>query len=217
MPTFGALANETILQIIMETSADDITALASCCKHLHLLAQKRLNYLREKSAEFGEITVGWDMGPTSAIHPSKHLQDILDDNDCRFYTRSVIVGSLAYGDPEDDDGTDEGMSRAREKAALTNHIKTQYGDQITALVTKVYTAVLPHAAKTGLNSWLEQVKWGEEAAVVILLLALYPNLKTLYIYEPGQDWWKEVESAELPFEKLFNLWSPQLCNLPQTY
>ena len=203
MSIFAELPNEILLQIIKETSADDIAALASCCKHLHFLAQGRLDYHRKKRAEAEDIVVGWDMGRTSAIHPSKHLQDILEDNDCRFYTKGMIVGSLAYGDPYDDEKTDEGRSLAREKAALIDHIETKYGDEVTALVTKVYTALLPYAAKTGLNSWIEQVKWGEPAAVVILLLALYPNLKILFIYEPGQDWWKEVEYAEVPYGNLF--------------
>lgn len=57
MAVFGGLANETLLQIIMETSADDIAALASCCKHLHSLAQDRLAFHREKRAEADDVVV----------------------------------------------------------------------------------------------------------------------------------------------------------------
>lgn len=203
MPIFGGLANETLLQIIKETSADDIAALASCCKQLHFLAQERLAFHRQKRAEADDIIVGWDMWETSAIHPSKHLQDILEDDDSRFYTKVMKIGSLAYGDPVDDVQGDEGTSHVRDKDDLLENIEVQYKNQITTLVTKVYSTLLPYAAKTRLNKWIDEVIDGEPAAVVILLLALYPNLELLYVYEPGQDWWKEEDLAELPWGNIF--------------
>ncbi len=199
MPFFGGLANETILQIINETSAGDISSLASCCKHLNFLAQGRLAFHRQKREEAEEIVVGYDFLETSAIHPSQHLQDILEDDDCRFYTRVMKIGSLAYGDPDDDEPGDVGASHIRNKNALVDNIEAQYGDEITALVTKVYTALLPYAAKTSLENWIEEVIYGEPVAVIILLLALHPNLEVLHIHEPGQDWWREA-----PWGNLFN-------------
>ena len=199
MTVFGGLANEVLLQIIKLTSAGDIASLASCCKHLNFLAQERLAFHRQKRAEAEDIVVGWDMWETSAIHPSKHLQDILEDDDCRFYTRVMKVGSLEYGDPVDDERGDVGISHQRNKDALIDNIESQYGPEITTLVTKVYTALLPYkayAAKTDLSKWIKAVKDGEPAAVVILLLALHPNLEILDIHEPGQDWWKESDFAE---------------------
>ncbi len=204
MPFFGGLANETILQIINATSAGDISSLASCCKHFNFLAQGRLAFHRQKRAEAEEILVGYDLWETSAIHPLKHVQDILEDDDCRFYTRVMKIGSLAYGDPDDDEPGDEGASHIRNKNALVDNIEAQYGDEITTLVTKVYTALLPYAAETSLEKWIEEVLYGEPAAVVILLLALHPNLEILHIHEPGQDWWREIDGAELPWGNLFN-------------
>ena len=208
MAVFGVLANETLIQIIKETSAGDIASLASCCKHLNFLAQGRLAFHRQKRAKAEEIVVGWDRWETSAIHPSKHLQDILEDDDCRFYTRVMKVGSLAYGDPEDDEPGNAGISRKRNKDALINSIESQYGPEITTLVTKVYTALLPHTAyagKAGLSMWIDAVKDGEPAAVVVLLLALHPNLEVLEIHEPGQDWWKEGDFAQISYEDQGNI------------
>ena len=194
MPFLGGLANETLLQIIKETSAGDIAALASCCKQLHLLAQGRLAYHREKRATIEDVVVGYDMWETSAIHPSKHLQDILEDDDIRFYTRVMRIGSLEYGDPEDDG--EEGPHE-QAKAVLLANIESRYGLQVSAIVTKAYNALLPYVAKTDVDWWIESVIVGEEPAVVILLLAFYPNLEILYIYEPGQTWWKNRKWGNL--------------------
>lgn len=192
MTTFGELPNETLLQIIKETSAGDVAALASCCKNLHLLAQGRLAYHREKRRAVEDLVVGWDMWETSAVHPLKHLQDILEDDDSRFYTRVLNIGTLDDGDPEND------RAHKRAEAVLLADIKSRYGCQISAIVAKVYNALLPHAAKTDLERWTKHVKEGEEpAAVVILLLALYPNLEDLYIYEPGQEWWRSHKLGNL--------------------
>ena len=203
MPDFVGLPNEILLQIINDTSAADITSLASCCMHVHLLARGKIAFFREKRAQAEDIVVGYDMWETSAIHPSKHLQDILEDEDSRFYTSVMKVGSLQYGDPDDDEPGDEGASHVRDKEALIDNVESQYGPQITALMAKVYNALLPHAAKTNLMHWKDEVIDGDPAAVVILLLALYPNLKTLHIYEPGQEWWKEEKSSEAVWGNLF--------------
>lgn len=194
MATFGGLPNETLLQIIKETSADDFAALASCCWKFHSLAQGRSAYLKEKRAAVEDLVVGWSAWETSAIHPLTHLQDILEDDDNRFYTRVMKIGALDDGDLEDD-GKKGPHKQA--KALLLTNVKTRYGCQISALVAKVYNALLPHAAKTDMEGWIEDVKWGEPAAVVILLLALYPNLEVLYIYEPGQQWWRSQEWKNL--------------------
>ncbi|CAD6586203.1 MAG: hypothetical protein ASARMPRED_002472 [Alectoria sarmentosa] len=198
MSIFGGLANEILLQIIKETSADDIAALASCCKHLHFLAKGRLAFHRKKRATADDIVVGWDMWTTSAIHPSKHLEDIMEDDDIRFYTRKMKIGSLEYGDPEDDDiGGVDGPYTSKKNALVAN-IGSKYEHQLSDLIAKVYSALLPHAAKTNLQKWTKDVvEKGEPAAVVILLLALYPNLKILHIYEPGQQWWKPEEWGNL--------------------
>ena len=194
MSIFGGLANEILLQIIKETSADDIAALASCCKHLHFLAKGRLAFHRKKRATADDIVVGWDMWTTSAIHPSKHLEDIMEDDDIRFYTRKMKIGSLEYGDPEDDEIGGVVGPHTQKKNALVANIGSKYENQLSDLIAKVYSAPLPHAAKTNLEKWTKDVvEGGEPAAVVILLLALYPNLKILHIYEPGQQWWKPEE------------------------
>lgn len=195
MPNFGRLANETLLQIINETSADDIAALASCCKHLHFLAQGRLAYHREKRATIGDVVVGWDMWEPSAVHPSRLLQDILEDDDIRFYTKVMKIGSLGYGDLEDDG---EDRSHVEAKATPTASIRSQYDFEVSVITAKVYSALFPYAAKTDVERWIKHVKSGEEpAAVVILLLALYPNLKTLSIHEPGQQWWETTQWGNL--------------------
>lgn len=135
------------------------------------------------------------MWETLAIHPSKHLQDILEDDDIRFYTRVMRIGSLEYGDPEDDG--EEGPHE-QAKAVLLANIESRYGLQVSTIVTNVYNALLPYVAKTDVDWWIKHVIRGKEpVAVVILLLALYPNLEVLYIHEPGQRWWKNRKWGNL--------------------
>lgn len=195
MPLIGELANETLLQIIKEASASDIAALASCCKQFNLLAQGRLAYHREKRATMEDVVVGYHMWETSAVHPLKYLQDILEDDDIRFYTRVMIIGSLEDCGSENDG---EDGPRKEAKATLLADIRSRYRLQLSAVVTKVYNALLPHVAKTEVDWWIENVIWGEElVALAILLLALYPNLQILYIHEPGYRWWESKEWENL--------------------
>ena len=197
MPLFGGLANETLFQIIKEISPDDIIALASCCRHLYVLSQELLAYHQEKRVNADDVVVGWYMWTPSAIHPSKHLQDILANDDSRFYTRVLKIGALSCRDPEDDWVNGAEGPHMQAKSALLADIRSQYGCELSSLIAKVYRALLPHAAKTKIGQWINSVKQGEPEAVVILLLALYPDLETLYIRDPSLEWWKDTEWGNL--------------------
>ena len=189
MSLFEGVANEIIIGIIKETSAGDIVSLASCCKHFSALAQDRLAFHREKRATAPDIVTGYNAEtPKMIIHPSKHLQDILEDDDCRFYTRVMKIGSLEIIN-EDDIGGVEGH-RKRANSTLVANVRTQYGHQVTALVADVYTALLPYV-DYDVEKWTNMIKEGSPAAVIFLLFTLYPNLKTLEIYEPEGTWSKE--------------------------
>ena len=197
MPVLTGLANEILAQIINATSAGDIASLASCCKRLHILAQKRLAFHKKQRDEAGRIVVGW--GPwlsASAIHPLKHLQDILDNDDVRYYTRDMEIGLLSSEDPNGQRFWYAGTSLEKEREAMIANIGSQYSIQISALVAKVYGALSPYASKTDLKKWTNKVICGEKAAVVILLLALYPYLESLEIHKTDQDWVTEEMSME---------------------
>ena len=191
------LANEMLTQVIHETSAGDIASLASCCKHLHALAQARLAFHKKQRAESGKIIVGWGHDlHASAIHPLKNLQDILENDDVRFYTRVMEVGYLSTEDPDHHRIENAEISCEKQREALIANIGSRYSNQISALVAKVYDALSPYALKTDLKKWTDKVICGEKAAVVILLLALYPYLESLRIYETDQDWVTEEMSLE---------------------
>ena len=180
MSRFDGVANEIIIRIIEMTSAGDIVSLASCCKHFSALAQDRLAFHRKKRAEAEIIVTGlhpyWD----DRYHPSKHLQDILKDDDCRFYTKVMNIGSLDFREDLDRD----------EEAdfTLVAEVQTRYGHQITALAADLHTALLPHIDEYDVEEWTRMIKEGKPGAVVVLLLTLYPNLETLQIYDPNETW-----------------------------
>ena len=202
------LPPETLLTIIEGTSAGDIGSLASCCLTLHCLSQETLNFHKEKRAEAEEVHLGWapyvshwGRAPSaSAIHPLKHLQDIFENDDIRFYTRVIRIGYLGPVDPNGSEVVDEkgnrGSPRLEEGRKLIDSMKSKYERRMSALVAEVYDALLPHAIQTDLREWTDKVISGEQEAVIILLLALYPYLDTLEIKDTSLDWFDDEKTTE---------------------
>ena len=65
------------------------------------------------------------------------------------------------------------------------------------MVTKTHKVLLPYIARMDLERWTDKILRGVPAAVVLLLLALYQNLKTLCIHYAGKDYWREGDSTEM--------------------
>lgn len=194
MTILKRLPNEMLIHIIKETSAGDIASLASCCKHLHTLAQDRLGFHKRKRAEAEDVVVGWGSVDSPAFHPSKYLRDILENDDVRFYTKVMRIGFLGLGDPKDDEVDGAENSRVTTKENLIASIESQFGRHLSVLVAKVHIALLQYVTETDFGLWTDEIMRGDPSAIVILLLAVYPNLKALYIDEPEQEWWKEESS-----------------------
>ena len=217
MSFFEGVPNEIMTQIINETSAGDIWSLASCCKRFSALAQKRLGFHRTKRARAKQIIlgglfdklddplvvhtqddlIGRDREFPPTIHPSKHLQDILEYDDHRFYTRVMRIGSLEIIDDDGAESHEEAALRLQANAKLVANVETQYGHKVTALVANVYSALLQYLGKYGVKEWTNMIKEGNSAAVTLLLLTLYPNLETLEIYEPDGTWSNEEMWGDL--------------------
>ena len=221
MPLFNGLPNEIIIRVIEVTSAGDIVSLALCCKHFSALAQKRLAFHRKQRAIAPDIVIGFFfrslvdplLGQTQdqdhvagqkrkeppIIHPLKHLQDILEDDDCRFYTRVMRIGSLdlielpVKGEEKEIQDDEEEKRRVQAIVELLDHVKTQYGHKVTALVANVYSTLLQYLGKYDMKKWTNMIKNGIPAAVIFLLLTLYPNLETLEIYDPEGTWSNKKE------------------------
>ncbi|KAM0802369.1 hypothetical protein BDR22DRAFT_819900 [Usnea florida] len=212
MSRFDGVANEIIIRIIEETSAGDIVSLASCCKHFSALAQDRLAFHRRKRAIAPEVVIGEyshdDFDPLAIQtqggvagqprinHPSKYLQRILEDNDCQFYTKTMRIGYLEIIE-DADPGVAEDESRVQANRELVTNRETQYGHNVTALVANVYSALLQYLGTYGVKEWTNMIKEGNCAAVIFLLLTLYPNLETLEIYEPERTWANEGDWGNL--------------------
>ena len=197
------LSNDILLTIIEITSAGDIGSLASCCPKLHHLSQKKLQFHKQKRAEAEEIWLGWNTCEWE-IHPLKHLQDIFENDDIRFYTRVIRIGHLG---PEHSTGikgrnhVDTGIWTTGdpplvEERKIIATVKSQYEHQISALVAEVYDALLPHAISMDLREWTDNIISGDREAIAILLLALYPYLETLEIWCTCRDWFGDEKTTE---------------------
>ena len=194
MSRLEGLPNELLEMTFEKTSAGDIGSLASSSHTLHCLSQKRLKFHKEKRAEAKEICLGgappyaarYGCVPfASAIHPLKHLQDIFESDDIRFYTRVIKIGDLGPVNSNVNKVVHE--KGLEEEKKFIASMKSQYERQISALVAEVYDALLPYANKIDLREWTDNVISGEREAVVILLLALCPYLETLKIEEASLD------------------------------
>ena len=199
MPRLLDLPNETLFAIIKTTSAGDISSLASCCHDLRFLCQETLLFHKKRRAEAKKIRLGWPPF-ASAIHPLKHLQDILRNDDTRFYTKAIEIGYLGPVKANNIRITDErgntGSPRLEEGRNFIASMKSQCERRISALIAEVYDALLPHAIKVDLKEWTDKVIAGEREAVVILLLALYPYIETLEIKDASLDWFGEENTTE---------------------
>ena len=199
MPRLLGLPNEMLLAIIKKTSAGDIGSLASCCHTLHNLSQETLSFHKKKRADAKKIRLGWPPFE-SAIHPLKHLQDILRNDDIRFYTKAIEIGYLGPVKVNSNRIRDErgnpGSPRLEEGRKFIASMKSQCERRISALVAEVYDALLPHAIKVDLKVWTDKVIAGERQAVVILLLALYPYLDELEINDARLAWFGEEKTIE---------------------
>ena len=179
MSFFLQLPNEVLDQIINETSAGDIMSLALCNERLNDLAQKRLAFHRRKRAEVGNVVMGslkW--GPSPSYHPLAYLEQMLLHHDVRFHMRVMIIGVLGRENSADDEEVEKHLSS----------LKSRYERQISAHLAAVRIALLPYVTETAIYRWIDRVLRGETAAVVLLLLALYPNLAVLHVQDPTLRW-----------------------------
>ena len=209
------LPAELLIEIIECTSAGDIGSLATCSKKFKKLAKKKLNFHRQMRAQAAKVVVGGnplslDLVGDGPMYPSKYLLDILEKHDSRFYTKVMEVGFLHTAYQDEKDGMDRNRaeedsrkSRLRENAAVIARIKNIYSLQLSELFDNVYEAVKPYLGKIDFKLWTDYVTLGDAAAVVVLLLASYPNLKTLYIHDHGEEEWYQMSrpfKIESPME-----------------
>ncbi|CAF9934833.1 hypothetical protein IMSHALPRED_009855 [Imshaugia aleurites] len=192
MSTLLGLPTELHLRIIKETDLYDLESLWTSCTTFYDYGKQDLQMNRYRKAKYETITVGWDYStPPTHIHPLFDLRNILEDNESRFYPRVMKINSMSYVDPEDYDNT----MTAQEKDAENDKIVQQHDHRITEMVLEIHRKLLPNAPTTDAMAWNEDILDAEPAATVILLLALYPHLEYLHMYNPGQECWSSEYGA----------------------
>lgn len=106
------------------------------------------------------------------------------------------INSLEYGDPEDDEVDDSGeYSHTIRKDTEIDSIVERYGDRLASMVTEIHRKLLPNVPTVEAAVWDNRIQSGEPAATVILLLALYTDLDSVHIHDPGQQWWSSDDGA----------------------
>ena len=197
------LPDEVLLMIVKATSAGDTDSLRKSFRRLRQVAQTRLEFHKRKRAETENIVISSNGSGPLEHHPLYHLRNILKNDDIRFYTKVVEISCLSFEVAENREQGGvrtpkggEGNEKRTSQEELVDEVQSRYEHQISALVARVYDSLLPYAENIDLRMWIDSILSGERAAIVILLLALYPYLKILHLKDTSQDWIEEEESVE---------------------
>lgn len=110
----------------------------------------------------------------------------------KFYPHTMKIGSLGGYEAAIEAKQDPSLRKngpcGRENAAVIAKIKNQYSRDFHEWVVKVCETALTDLMKNDLNVWTAHVFHGDAVALAVLLLALYPNLEILYIYDSDEEY-----------------------------
>ena len=179
MPTLMDLPNEILISIINATESENIESFSTCCKLMHRLARHRLEEHKGKKSNFSTIFVKDDFVPlpkplcgTKYNKSSDQLREFFSDERNRFYPKAMVVNLPAGGNRflnEHDaiDGLDEVEQQLECRMAEVN---SMMGLDIGGIEAE---------------EWGKHIKAGDPTAMLLLLLALLPNLEKLSVHNMG--------------------------------
>lgn len=187
MHTLLGLPNEILDHIVNDLHIDDIEAFASSCKRIKLLAACRLKRHLVKKYQFPSIAI--ELEPTGVDEFSDHsfddremdhipthlLPDFLMDDENTLYPRSMSIGntSTILDDNEE--------LRELRRALVTTYIEDYHGleNKIVAKVLQIQNSLFAETPAIEAQYWIDRIKNGDPDATAALLVALFPNVKTL--------------------------------------
>lgn len=185
MPTLLTLPNELLNHIISDVNIDDIEAFSSCCKSIKLLAAARLEKHLARKLNFPTIaieTVGNLYRSDGSLNedctyliPTYLLRDFLMDEENTLYPHSMSV--------TDFDRTHHRNEGVR-SAQVTSFIEQNQGleDKIVAKVMQLEKSLYTEKPGVEAQDWIDRIKKGNPDATAALLVTLFPNVKTLKMF-----------------------------------
>ena len=156
-----SLANETLLQIIVETRPDGIWSFVRCCKRIWILGEKELERHRQDISRYRE--------PNFSEHDPEtydFLSEILFQPRRALYVNQVTTVSRSYWFP--------GIHWLRPMKWTPIML-----DNLCDLF--VETIGRPYIQGAELGKWVGELRRGHTNAALGLILTLLPNLKALTI------------------------------------
>lgn len=183
MHTLLGLPNEVLDHIVNDLHIDDIEAFAACCKRTKLLAACRLERHLFKKYQFPSIAIeptdggdefADDSSDDSGIDhiPTSLLPEFLMDEENTLYPRSMSIGNI---------NTIHNDNKEVRRAIFASYIEEHHGleDKIVAKVMRIQQSLFAEMPVVEAQDWIDRIRNGDPEATTALLVALFPNVKTL--------------------------------------
>ncbi|CAD6573670.1 MAG: hypothetical protein ASARMPREDX12_006195 [Alectoria sarmentosa] len=189
MPALLSLPNEILDYIVNYIHIDDIEAFSSCCRPIKLVAAVRLQRHLERKFKYPTIMIVDKREDTIADYmsedtwsdpvPTYLLRDFLMDEENTLYPRFMSIGGS--------DTTYRGSEEIRSALATTS-IEEHQGleDKLVAKVMQIQTSLYTEEPIIEAQDWIDRIKKGNFSATAALLVTLFPNVKTLSMFNQDQ-------------------------------
>ena len=187
MHTLLSLPNEVLDHIINDLHIDDIEPFSSCCEQIQLLAAARLERHLAKKSEFPSIAIEPTIGPDYGFLEESFederadciitylLQDFLMDEENTLYPRFMSIGDI---------DTTRYENEEMRSAWVTTYLEEHHGleDKIVAKVMQIHKSLYTKEPAVAAQDWIDRIKKGKSDATAALLLTLFPNVKSLLMF-----------------------------------
>ena len=173
MPTLMGLPSEILISIIDATGPDDIESFSICCKLMYSLARQKLEEHEQKKSLFSTIFVQNDfLRSTGSNYESSktQLKEFFSDQRNRFYPKTMIVRPPPGFMDESEDGSTARTSSMDGFDDIDRHLECKLHSMIGLDVGGIEA-----------EEWGKHVGAGDSIAILLLLLALLPNLESFRV------------------------------------
>ena len=177
------LPREILISIIDATEPEDVESFSICCKLIYSLAGNRIKEHEQKKSLFSTLFVGNDLLPRSWSHAkydssNTQLRELFSDERNRFYPKTMIVRLPPGGNNLTNESEDGGTAS---KTAMDGF--DEVGQQ---LESKIHSMIGLDVGGVEAEEWGQHVRAGDSIAILLLLLALLPNLESFRVEDLEQ-------------------------------
>ena len=180
MPDFNSLPNELVLQIVRLLPPEDLESFTSTCKLINKLAGKLLDEHRIFKRKYQHCS------PSALVPNYRHLfgllKDVLENPRIALYVQYLDIDELNTEWVKDESlmsDADDDLSEADDDADPDEPFHT---DEMSEKEVELFQNAIReslYVSENEIDSWWNSIIYGEDDAILALLVTLLPNLKIL--------------------------------------